>query len=103
MSDKISHAERVLYGRIGAYTVHSRYDSRQLMEPARRAFWNKFERDVDPEGILAPEERMRRADMARKAHFARLALKSLQARRRRRARRERDVGAGDSEVEGTTL
>ena len=47
-----SQSERVLIGRLGAYTVHSRYDSRELIRPAREAFWSKFERDVDPEGVL---------------------------------------------------
>lgn len=45
---------------------------------------DKFEREVDPDGVLAPAERARRAAHARKAYFARLALKSAQARRRRR-------------------
>ncbi|WP_232110599.1 hypothetical protein [Nocardia wallacei] len=44
---------------------------------------SKFEHEVDPHGALSPEERARRAEHARKAHFARLALKSAQARRRR--------------------
>ena len=89
MASKVTHAERVLYGRIGGYTVHSRYDSRELLEPARRAFWSKFEHEVDPEGVLPHAERMRRADMARKAYFAKLALKSAQARRKRAARAAR--------------
>jgi hypothetical protein len=46
---------------------------------------DKFERQVDPEGILPPAERAMRAEHARKAHFKRLALKSAQARRRRGA------------------
>jgi hypothetical protein len=71
----------------GAYTLHSRYDSRELTKAARAAFESKFEREVDPDGILPLEERLRRAEMARKAHYARLALKSAQARRRRSARR----------------
>ena len=79
---------RVLTGRIGAYTLHSRYDSRKLLEPARRGFESKFEREVDPDMVLDPEERARRAEMARKAYFARLALKSAQARRKRSARRQ---------------
>lgn len=82
-----THAERVLTGRLGAYTLHSKYDSRELLKPARAAFESKFEREVDPEGVLPIEERKRRAEMARKAHFTRLALLSAQARRRRSARR----------------
>jgi len=80
---KSTHAERVLIGRLGAYVLHSRYDSRDLIRPARQAFESKFEREVDPDGLLDPEERARRADMARNAHFTRLALASAKARRKR--------------------
>jgi hypothetical protein len=50
---------------------------------ARRAMLDKFEQQVDPDGTLQPAERARRAEHARKAHFKRLALKSVQARRRK--------------------
>jgi hypothetical protein len=83
MADKMTPAQRSLRGRLGAYTVHSRYDSREIIRPAREAFWSKFERDVDPEGALPLEERLRRADMARKAYFTRLAMASAKARRKR--------------------
>jgi hypothetical protein len=43
---------------------------------------DKFERQVDPDGVLAPAERARRAEHARKAHFKRMALKSAHVRRR---------------------
>ena len=79
-------SERVLAGRIGAYVVHSRYDSRELTAAARAAFRDKFQREVDPDGTLPPAERARRAEMARKAHYARLALKSAKARRKRASR-----------------
>ncbi|MGF2945831.1 hypothetical protein ACQV26_11935 [Mycobacterium sp. Lab-001] len=46
---------------------------------------------VDPDGELTPEERARRAEHARKAHFKRLALKSAKARRRRT-----ELGGGDA-------
>jgi hypothetical protein len=49
--------------------------------PARAAFNEQFDRAVDPDGALAPDERARRADRLRKAHFARMALKSAGARR----------------------
>lgn len=79
-------SERSQIGRLGAHALHSSYDSRELTAPARAAFLAKFEFQVDPEGVLPPEERARRAAHARKAHFARLALRSAQARRRRRER-----------------
>lgn len=84
---KTTHAERVLIGRLGAYVLHSRYDSRELIRPAREAFLSKFEREVDPDGLLDPVERARRADMARKAYFTRLAMASAKARRKRSQRK----------------
>jgi hypothetical protein len=65
--------------------MHSQYDSKVVSQPARDAspgsdaYW---ERQVDPDGVLDPQERARRAGHAKKAHFARLALKSAQARRK---------------------
>ncbi len=52
--------------------------------PQRRrpAFLDRFEREVDPDDVLTPQERARLAKHARKAYFARLALKSAQARAR---------------------
>lgn len=46
---------------------------------------DKFEHQVDPDGVLPPADRTRRAEHARKAYFARLALKSAQSRRKARA------------------
>jgi hypothetical protein len=51
--------------------------------PARQAFRDQFEREVDPEGVLNPADRARRAEHARKAYFIRLALLSAQARRKK--------------------
>lgn len=67
----MDHNERVLRGRIGKYTVHSRYDGHELTAPARRALEGKVERDVDADGVVPIEERLRRADAAREAHYAR--------------------------------
>ncbi|MGH3574069.1 MAG: hypothetical protein ACRDUW_19985 [Pseudonocardiaceae bacterium] len=43
----------------------------------------RFERQVDPDNTLAPAERARRAEAARRAHMQRLALASSKARRAR--------------------
>ena len=69
-------------GRIGAHVTHSRHDARELTAPAREAFLSKFERDVDPDGVLSLEERRRRAEHARRAHMTRIARLSAIARRR---------------------
>jgi len=74
--------DMALRGRIGAHSTHSRHDAREITAPARKAFLSKFEHDVDSAGELSPEERQRRADHALRAHFARLALASVRARRK---------------------
>ena len=70
-------------GRIGAYRLHATHSPNETTKAAREAFMARFEREVDPDGTLAPEERTRRAEAARKAYFAQLAHKSAKARRRR--------------------
>jgi hypothetical protein len=68
---------------MAAHTLHAQGGTNT--GPARAAFASRFEREVDPDGILIPAERARRAEHARKAYFTRLALKSAQARRKGRA------------------
>lgn len=53
--------------------------------PARAALMAKFENQADPDGVLLPAERARRAESLRKAHFQRLALRSVKARQARAA------------------
>ncbi len=74
--------DMAMRGRIGAHVTHSRHDARELTAPAREAFLAKFEREVDPDGQLPPEERRRRAEHARRAHMARISRLSAIARRK---------------------
>lgn len=68
--------------RLAAHSLHARVaDPVAHTAPARRAFMDRFEREVDPAGELPIEERQRRAEHARKAYFLRLALASAKARR----------------------
>jgi hypothetical protein len=48
--------------------------------PGRAAFMARFERQVDPDNKLSPDERAKRAQNAMKAYFSSLALKSAKAR-----------------------
>lgn len=70
-----------LRGRVGAHVTHSRHNSKELTKAGQKAFLAKFELEVDPDGVLDLEERRRRATHALKAHMARLAIKSANARR----------------------
>jgi hypothetical protein len=69
-----------LRARIGAYALHKAHDPRATTAKARATFLSRFERDVDPDGVLPEAERRRRAEAAKKEHFARLALRSAKAR-----------------------
>jgi hypothetical protein len=51
--------------------------------PARQAFLKRFEREVDPDGTLPPDERHRRAEHAKRAYMLRLAKRAVIARRAR--------------------
>jgi len=80
----LSPAERSLRARVGAHSLHAGVrDPSAHTAPARAAALARFEREVDPDGQLPPEERARRAEHARKAYFARLALASATARRKK--------------------
>lgn len=75
-------SEMALRGRIGAFATHAAHDVRETTAAGRAAFLRSFEDQVDPERQLPEAERLRRALAARKAHFARLALKSATTRAR---------------------
>ena len=49
--------------------------------PAREAFLRRFEREVDPEGKLPPDERRRRAEHAMRAHMLRLRKRAMVAKK----------------------
>lgn len=76
-------SELALRGRIGAYARlanSTAEDRRAFTEKARKSFMARFDDEVDPDRILPEAERYKRAEYAKKAFYARLALKSAQAR-----------------------
>ena len=79
----LSPSERSLRARLGAFTLHSRYDPRDTTAAARAAFLSRFLDDVHPDRILPEKERLRRASYARKAFFTRLARLSAIKRAKR--------------------
>ena len=50
---------------------------------AGAAALDRFDKQVDPDGVLTPQERAKRAESARKEYYTRLAFLSAQARRRK--------------------
>jgi hypothetical protein len=83
----MSPTARSLRARLAALELHASTDSREHTRPARAAFMERFERQVDPDGVLPLEERQRRAECAKRAYFTRLALRSAQARQSRKSER----------------
>jgi hypothetical protein len=88
----LSPSERTLRARLAAHALHAKRDSRQTTAKGRAAFLARFEREVDPDGVLDLIERRRRAVQARRAYFTRLALAAVEAKRAKRA----EQAGGDS-------
>lgn len=81
----LTASERRLHGQIGAHKSWARTPDRAARTlPARLALDAKWENQVDPERQLAPAERAKRAQNARKEHYTKMALKSAQVRRARK-------------------
>lgn len=97
--------ERTLRAKLGAYTLHAKHDAKQTTAKGRATFLARFETEVDPEGTLTLAERQRRAQYARKAYFARLALLSAKTRRKKKERKENrsTKGINDETAGGTAV
>ena len=84
MPQNESPAERSMRSRMAAHRSWALTpDPAARTAPARTAFLDRFEHEVDPDGIMPAAERARRAAHARKAYFTKLALASAKARRRK--------------------
>lgn len=80
---KETPAERVLHARRAAYALHAA--GKTNTAPARLAQMARFDREVDPDGVLPEAERQKRAEAARKAYFAELGRRSARTRRLKKA------------------
>lgn len=79
--------DRVLIARIAAAERWARVPDRTAAtEPARRGLLARFEREVDPDGVLDVVERLRRAEQLRRAQLLRASRAAVAARARRRDR-----------------
>lgn len=89
--------ERNLAAQIAAHESWAKTTDRAARTaPARAALQARFERQVDPDGVLPIEERARRAEHARRAYYLRLSLKAKESRRKAR---ELLAAATDAEAE----
>ena len=88
MAGSLSPERARAIGRIGGLTTSATTDSLERLKPAHDAFMQRFIDEVDPHRELSEPERFRRAEAAKKAHFARLALKSAEVRTAKAAARK---------------
>lgn len=85
-NDSLTPEQRSLRSRLAAHALHAQVaDPAAHTAPARAAFLDRFEREADPDGVLSPSERARRAEHLRKAYFTALAYKSSRSRSSRRS------------------
>lgn len=95
-STSLTAKQRRLRAEIAAHEMWANCDDPAAhTAPARDAFLERFERKVDPDGVLSPEERARRAKHARTAYMKRLALASSKARAAKAAVRPAGNGGDD--------
>lgn len=96
MPKRLQPAQRSLVARMAAHSSWARtVNPTARTAPARAAFLARFEMAVDPERKLPETERRRRAEHAKRAYFAALALKSSKARARKAGRvHVAEVGIG---------
>lgn len=83
MPTPLTPEQRRQRARIAANTRWKNTDPVEASAAARAGFLAKFENEVDPNRVLTPEERSRRANVALRLHMQRLAFKSSKARRGR--------------------
>lgn len=79
--------ERRRAARIGGLSLHLHGNSKAISERARRGLEARFRREVDPDGVLPPDELEKKLKQAKRLHFTRLAHKSAAARRGRKGSR----------------
>lgn len=77
--------QRSKAGRAGMYSRLANEDRAEMTAAARAAAMDRFEKQVDPDGLLDPAERAIRAGYAKKAYFLQLSQRGVAARKRRAA------------------
>ena len=85
---------KALTGRIGGYAKYAKTDDwTAATAAARKAERDRYDKLVDPDGVLPPEIRRKKAEAARREHYSRMGLASAKARRERaEARKAKAAG-----------
>ena len=94
-ADGTPQERRLLASAAGNMSWAKTEDRSARTEPARQAFNQRFYNQVDPDRILPPEEREKRAENARRAYFAEMSRKAARAARKRREDRRENQEASN--------
>jgi hypothetical protein len=78
-----SPAVRKAMAKIGGHALRATHDPAEYTAASHEAFLERFLVEADPNTVLEPEERQRRAQALRQAYMARLGLAGAKARWRR--------------------
>lgn len=85
-SGELTPAERSLNARIAAHASWAATPDRKARTaPARAAQLKRFERQVDPDGVMTPQARKAAAESARREHMLRMSKAAAAARKKKRA------------------
>lgn len=80
MPERLTPEMRSIRARAAAHTRWAQENPAAHTAKMREAFNERFHNEVDPERVLPKDERLRRAQHAKKAYMAKLALASAKAR-----------------------
>ncbi len=81
LGPKLTPAQRKLRAQIAVNTSWANTTDRKARTaPGNEASMKRFEREVDPDGVLPERERLLRADAAKRAYFARLSFLASKSR-----------------------
>lgn len=92
------------WGRIGGLKAWAHNDAETMLGAAWRAAAQRWDREVDPLGVLPADERARRSARARKSAMLKLALRSAEVRKvkaasgGRSADAAKEVAGADGEI-----
>ena len=81
---------RHLRAKAAANARLARTPGSEVIRPATEAWKQRFYDEVDPDRVLDPDERARRAHHAMRSHMARMSLAARKARKQRAEQRAKE-------------
>jgi len=80
--DSLTPEQRALRARIAAHSSWAKTANRRARtQPGSQALLAKLAAEVDPDGLMSPEDRAKAVENAKSAYFSRLAMRAAAARR----------------------